>query len=122
VKKKILVIEDEPHHVLLIQARLESEGLTAISALDGEEGLKKVKEEKVDLIVLDIVMPKIDGVEVCRRLKQDPGTKKIPVLILTASGVKDIEEECLNAGADDFLRKPYEAGEFVGKIKVLLKD
>lgn len=122
MKKIILFIEDEPDHIIMIGERLKADGFKFISAMDGEEGLKKAKKEKVDLILLDIVMPKIDGVEVCRQLKQDPGTSKIPVLILTASGVKDIEDKCLNAGADDFLRKPYEPAEFIGKIKALIKE
>lgn len=114
--KKILFIEDEPDIVMLMQTRLKSRGYEMLSAFDGEEGLKMVQEEKPDLILLDVVMPKIDGLTVCSRLKADPQTKHIPIIIVSASGGKDLPERCLAAGADDVIIKPYEAEELLDKI------
>ena len=114
--KRILFIEDEPDIVMLMQTRLKSQGYEFLSAFDGEEGLKMVQEEKPDLILLDVVMPKIDGLTVCRRLKADPQTKHIPIIIVSASGGKDLPERCLAAGADDVVIKPFEAQELLDKI------
>lgn len=120
--KKILFIEDEPDLVMLMQVRLVSEGYQMLSAYDGEEGLKKVEAEKPDLILLDVVMPKIDGLTVCRQLKSDSTTKHIPIIIVSASGGKDLPERCLAAGADDVILKPFEPEELLTKIKALLTN
>ena len=114
--KRILFIEDEPDIVMLMQTRLKSQGYEMLSAFDGEEGLKMVQEEKPDLILLDVVMPKIDGLTVCSRLKADPQTKHIPIIIVSASGGKDLPGRCLAAGADDVIIKPFEAQELLDKI------
>lgn len=118
--QKILFIEDEPDHIEMVRMRLEASGFEFVSAKDGEEGLKKVASEKPDLILLDIVIPKIDGFEVCRRLKARPATRNTPVLVITASGLKDLDEKCLALGADDIVRKPYNSSDLVSKIKDLL--
>lgn len=120
--KKILFIEDEVDIVTLMQARLVSQGYQMLSAFDGEEGLKMVQEEKPDLILLDKIMPKMDGLEVCQRLKADPKTKDIPIIIVSASGGKDLPEKCLAAGADDVIIKPFEAEDLFSKIRALLKE
>lgn len=114
--KKILFIDDEPDLVMLMQTRLASHGYQVLSAFDGEEGLKMVQEEKPDLILLDKIMPKMDGLEVCQRLKADPKTKDIPVMIVSASGGMDLPERCLAAGADDVIIKPFEAEDLLAKI------
>lgn len=119
-KKKILFIEDEPDQILVIKARLEANGFEVESAMDGEEGLKKVYEIKPDLILLDLIMPKMNGFEVCRRLKSDDATKNIPVLIITAAGMKDLEEQCRINRSDGLIRKPYDSAEFVAKVKKML--
>lgn len=118
--KKILFIEDEPELVELMQVRLTTSGYEMLSAYDGEEGLNKAQQERPDLILLDKIMPKMDGLEVCQRLKADPQTKNTPIIIISASGGKDLPERCLAAGADDFILKPFEAEELLSKIKVLL--
>ena len=119
--KKILFIEDEPDQIEVVRMRLETYGYDFISALDGQEGLKKAKEEKPDLILLDIVMPGMDGYQVCVYLKDDPQTKDIPVLMITAAGERGIEEKCRSCGADDVIAKPYESQVLVSKIKALLE-
>lgn len=120
-KKKILLIEDEPYQVMMVKFRLEANNFDFISACNGEEGLKKAYEEKPDLILLDLFMPIIDGYEVCRRLRQNPQTKNIPVIFFTASAGPDIKEKYPEYGADDYICKPFESEELVAKIKALLK-
>ena len=88
--KKILYIEDEQSLVTLLRARLESNGFKVVSALESEEGLKKASKEKPDLILLDVVMPRMGGWEVCRRLKKNPDTSSIPVILITASAISSM--------------------------------
>jgi len=121
-KKKILFIEDEIDQIVMVQTRLEGSGYEVIGAMDGEEGLKKVHEENPDLILLDLIIPKIDGFEVCRRLRGCPDTSNIPVIVITASGTRDVEGKCRAVGADEIIRKPYESTDLVSKIKALLRE
>lgn len=118
--KKILFIEDEPDQIMMISLRLKKNGYTVISALDGDEGLKKAVREKPDLILADVIMPGIDGFEVCRRLRADPATAHIPIISTTAAGADDIEYQCRQAGADDCVRKPYASSDLLAKIQALL--
>jgi CheY-like chemotaxis protein len=113
---KILIIEDEPDLVTVVKLRLEANGFEVLTAEDGEAGLRKIYEEKPDLILLDILMPKMDGYEVCRRLKNDPITAALPIVVITASGLKDVEEKSYQSGADFVMRKPFEASELLAKI------
>jgi CheY-like chemotaxis protein len=119
-KKKILFIEDEPDQVMMISLRLEKSGYEVISSMDGEEGLKMVVKEKPDLILVDVIMPGIDGFEVCRRIRKDPMTKHIPIISTTAAGMDDVEHQCITAGADDCVRKPYDSADLLMKIHRLL--
>ncbi len=118
---KILFIEDEPDQIMMISLRLAKNGYEVVSAKDGEEGLRKVLTEKPDLILLDVIMPGIDGLEVCRRLKEDPATRHIPIISTTAAGVDDIEHQCFAAGANDCVRKPYDSAELLLKIQNFFK-
>lgn len=118
--KKILFIEDELDQIMMVKMRLEASGYKVVSAADGDEGLKKVHRERPDLILLDIIMPKIDGYEVCKRLKQDPDTRNIPIIGITASGARGTEEKCRALGADDFIKKPFESADLITKIKALI--
>ncbi len=119
--QKILIIDDEPDQVLLVEMRLQADGFQVISAPDGEIGLGMVHKERPDVVLLDLLMPKIDGMEVCRRLKQAPQTKHIPVILFTASGAKDIEDLRVISGADACLRKPYETEELLSMIHTLTR-
>lgn len=114
--KKILFIEDEEDQVMMVRTRLEACGYALVAALDGEEGVKKALEEKPDLILLDIVMPKMNGYEVCSRLRNDPRTCDIPVIVVTASGLKNLEEKCLALGVQEIIRKPYESSYLAERI------
>jgi CheY-like chemotaxis protein len=116
-KERILIIEDELDQILMMKMRLEANGYEVFKALDGEDGLEKAREVKPDLIILDLILPKIDGNEVCRRLKENPETKKIPVIIITAYGLSNLKEQCFAHGADDCMRKPYISEELLAKIK-----
>ena len=120
-KKKILFIEDEPDQILMISLRLEKNGYEVLAALDGEEGVAMAKKEKPDLILADVIMPGIDGFEVCRRLRRDPITRHIPIISTTAAGIDDVEHQCISAGADDCVRKPYDSSDLLLKIKNLLE-
>lgn len=122
MKKKILFIEDEADLVAVMKPRLESVGFSMISAPDGKQGLRAAIDEKPDLIILDILMPQMNGYEVCERLKKNPETKDIPVIVLTAVGAKDLEDNCRFVGAEECLRKPYNPSELVAKIKKLLPE
>jgi CheY-like chemotaxis protein len=114
--KKILFIEDEEDQIMMVKTRLEACGYAVVTAVDGEEGIKKTHEEKPDLILLDIVMPKVNGYEVCDRLKKDPRTRGIPIIVVTASGVKNLEEKCLALGVEEIIRKPYESAYLAERI------
>ena len=114
--KKILFIEDEEDQIMMVKTRMEACGHAVVAAINGEEGLKKVYEEKPDLILLDIVMPKMNGYEVCEHLKKDPETRDIPIVVVTASGVKDLEERCLAVGVQEIIRKPYESSYLAERV------
>ena len=120
-KSKILIVEDNIDTVDLLRKRLRADGYDTGEAYDGEEGLKKVIEYEPDLIVLDIMMPKLDGFQVCRRLKEDENTRHIPVIILTAKGDVDSTVKGLDIGGDDYLAKPFDYKELVARIHSLLR-
>ncbi|OGC04306.1 hypothetical protein A2276_06875 [candidate division WOR-1 bacterium RIFOXYA12_FULL_43_27] len=118
---KILVVDDNPQNVEIMKARLLSQDYKVIEAFNGEEALKKVEEEKPDLILLDVMMPKMDGFQVCEKLKSEEKTKLIPVIIVSArSGSEDILKG-LQLGADEYLPKPFEHIELLARVKNLLK-
>lgn len=119
-KKKILFIEDEPQQIMMVKMRLEANGYEVISATDGEDGLKKAYEEKPDLILLDLIMPKLDGFTVCERLKKDPETMAIPIIVITAMDDKDVLERCRALGANDLIGKPFESSDLMSMIRSLI--
>lgn len=120
--KKILVIEDDRFLRKLLLERLEEEGYTLDGAVDGEEGLKKAKEEKFDLILLDLILPGMDGFEVLSQIKKEEGLKEIPVLILSNLGQKEEIERGLKLGAVDYIIKAhFTLDEIIEKIKKILK-
>lgn len=121
-KYKILLIEDEPGQAMAISAALSNAGYEIASADDGKEGLAKAKTENPDLILLDIVLPKMDGVAVLKELKKNPKTKEIPVIILTNLATGETMRETTEAGSTGYLVKTdYTLEELVGKIKQVLK-
>jgi DNA-binding response OmpR family regulator len=120
--KTILIIEDDKFLRELIARKLIKEGYEISEAIDGEEGIKKIKEEKPDLILLDLILPGIDGFEVLARIKEDPALAAIPVIILSNLGQKEDVEKGLKLGAVDYLIKAhFTPGEIIEKIKNALK-
>ena len=119
--KKILVIDDEPELVKAITIRFKASGYEVTPAFDGQEGIDKSGEIKPDLILLDIIMPKMDGYQVCKKLKSDPESKDIPIIIFTASGQRDLEKRCMAIGAKGVIMKPFEATELLELVNKLLK-
>ena len=120
-KKKILIIEDEKPMARALELKLARAGFEATSASNGEDGLAILEKETFALILLDLIMPKMDGYQVCAHLKDDPQTRDIPVIMISAAGEKDIEKRCHSCGADDLILKPYESKELVVKIKALTR-
>lgn len=119
--QKILVVDDLPENVFMLQDRLEHEGFEVLTAYDGYAGIEKAKSDLPDLILLDVMMPGITGLEVCKILINDPITKDIPIILVTAkSGAEDIKEG-LEAGALDYIKKPFNRIELLARVKSALK-
>ncbi len=119
-KYKILLVDDEPGILKMVTKRLEFEGYDVACAVDGEEALKKIKTEDPDLIILDIMLPKMDGYEVCRRFKEDSSHRKVPVILFTAMVQQKNKQMGFQCGADAYVCKPFRTHELLGKIKELL--
>ena len=119
-KSKILIVDDAVDTVELLKKRFRSEGYDTAEAYNGEEGLQRVAEFNPDLVVLDVMMPKMDGYEVCRRLKSDEDTKYIPILMLTAKGEVEHKVKGLDIGADDYMGKPFDYKELSARVRSLL--
>jgi DNA-binding response OmpR family regulator len=116
----ILVIDDEEHLLRVIRRRLERAGRLVLTTRDGEDGLRIAEEQVPDLILLDIMMPKMKGRDVCARLKANPKTAHIPVIFLTALGLADHIKAGMDLGAEDYIVKPFEPAELKERIAVVL--
>ena len=119
--KRLLVIDDEVDIAETVKIRLEVNGYSVELAYDGLNGIDKAVKALPDLILLDILMPQVDGFEVCRRLRQIPETKNIPVIMLTAIKSSEILQKAKEAGAQDYLAKPFESGELVEIVRFYLE-
>ncbi|MGA0545014.1 phosphate regulon transcriptional regulator PhoB [Brevundimonas sp. VNH65] len=117
----ILVMEDEDALSTLLQYNLEKEGYDVAVAADGEEGLMQVDERMPDIILLDWMLPKVSGIEVCRRLRGRPETRNLPIIMLTARGEESDRVRGLDTGADDYLTKPFSMVELVARIRAVLR-
>jgi CheY-like chemotaxis protein len=115
----ILLADDEDDVALVASTRLEVSGFEVITAADGEEALALLRRRLPDLVLLDILMPKLDGFQVCTAIKTDPATRDIPVIIFSASSSHSLslEKKCLELGADECIRKPYSSEELLEKIQ-----
>lgn len=119
--KKILVIDDLPENVFILQDRLVQEGYEVITAYDGNSGIEKAFSTLPDLILLDVMMPDINGFEVCRILVEDEKTKHIPIILVTAKAGAEDTKEGLEAGAFDYIKKPFNRVELMARVKSALK-
>ncbi|MCF8241670.1 MAG: response regulator [Melioribacteraceae bacterium] len=119
--KKILVIDDQPDNVFILQDRLEKEGFEVLTAYDGEAGIKKAIELSPDLILLDIMMPGISGLEVCLDLTNRMETKNIPIILVTALNDANNLQEGFKAGAFDYVKKPFNRVELIARINAALR-
>lgn len=120
--KKILIVEDDKFLRELIGQKLTKEGYDILESIDGEDGLKKIRNEKPDLVLLDLILPSIDGFEVLSRIKEDASLKSPPIIILSNLGQKEDVERGLKSGAVDYLIKAhFTPGEIIEKVKNILK-
>jgi DNA-binding response OmpR family regulator len=119
--KKILVIDDLPENVFMLQDRLEHEGYEVITAYDGKSGIDKAKSELPDLILLDVMMPDITGIEVCKTLVVENETSGIPIILVTAKSDAEDVREGLEAGAFDYIKKPINRIELIARVMSALK-
>ncbi len=115
--KKILVVDDEVDLVKTLRFSLETEGYTVLASYNGEDALNLARKERPDLVLLDIMLPKLDGYKVCRLLKFDERYKHIPILILSAKTQEKDKIIGMETGADEYVTKPFDMDELIGKIK-----
>lgn len=121
MEKRLLVIDDEVDIGETVKIRLEANGYSVNLAYDGLDGIAKAVKTRPDLILLDILMPQVDGFEVCRRLRKIPETQNIPIIMLTAIKSPESLQKAKEAGAQDYLAKPFESGELVEIVRFYLE-
>jgi DNA-binding response OmpR family regulator len=121
LKQKILIVDDEPEAVELVEFNLKQAGYDVASAVDGAEALKKTRALLPSLIVLDVMLPEMDGLEVCKMLRRDPATAAIPIIMLTAKAAEIDRVLGLELGADDYLTKPFSIRELLARAKAFLR-
>jgi len=115
--KRILIVDDEPDVLKLAEFRLRKWGYEIITAFDGQKGLELIRNEKPDLVLLDLRLPNTDGIEVCRQVKNDKELKHIPIILFTATADIAVAEVAKEYGADDYLVKPYEPEQLLKKVR-----
>lgn len=121
-KKRILLIDDEKDLAGVVTLRLETAGYEVVVAYDGQEGIQKARKEKPDLIISDLMLPKIDGYKICRMLKFDEKYRNIPIILFTAKAQEEDIKLGKEVGADAYIAKPFEPQVLLDKIKELLKE
>lgn len=121
IGEKILVVDDEVHIVELIKYNLENNGYRVLTAYNGRDALKAADENEIDLIILDLMLPEIDGLDICKTLKRKDNTSDIPIIMLTAKGEEFDKILGLELGADDYITKPFSVKELIARIKVILR-
>ncbi len=120
-QRKIVVVEDEPDILEAIEYSLVREGFRVVAATSGDAGLETVIREAPDLVLLDLLLPGIDGLEVCRQLKMDPVTQKIPIIMVSAKGDESDIVLGLGVGADDYVTKPFKPKELIARVRAVLR-
>ena len=117
----VLVIDDEEDYRIIIQEVLRGGGMDVRLAKDGEEGLRMIKEKPADIVLVDWMMPRMDGEQFCRAMRAEPTLKDLPVLMLTVKQTADEELEALHFGVDDFVVKPFRAPELLARVRAALR-
>ena len=120
-KKKIIVVEDEPDLVDVVTYNLQREGYSVLTAQRGDEGLNLIRSERPDLVLLDLMLPGMDGLSICRQMKSDNSLRDIPIIIASAKGEESDVVIGLEMGADDYLAKPFSPRELLARIKAVLR-
>ena len=120
-KPLVLVVEDEASLVTMLRYNLEKDGFRTAEAVDGEEALTVVSEQKPDLVILDWMLPIVSGLEVCRQLRRKRETRDVPIIMLTARGEESDRVRGLDTGADDYLTKPFSVSELLARVRALLR-
>jgi len=120
-KEKILAVDDDPDILKLLQYNLEKEGFSVITAANGQEALRLVRSQPPQAIILDLMLPEVDGLEVCRQIKRDESLSQVPILMLTAKGEEMDRVVGFELGADDYITKPFSPRELVLRVKAILK-
>lgn len=120
-EKKILVVEDDEDIMELISYNLERENYTVVKAGSGEKALQKIAKDRPDMVLLDLMLPGTDGLQVCKKIKADPGTARIPVIMVTAKGEEADIITGLEAGADDYITKPFRPKELIARVRAVLR-
>ena len=120
--KRILAVDDEPHILKLVSFSLKSGGYQVLEAADGLSAIEVARAEKPDLVLMDVMMPALDGFEACRRLKADPETAAIPVIMLTAKTQVAEQKAGREAGAEDYIKKPFAPKELVAQVREFLGE
>lgn len=118
---KVLIIEDEVTLANNLADKLRGEGFSVVTSVDGEDGLEKARSEHPDLIVLDIMLPGLDGLSLCRIVRRDSTTSHIPIIMLTARGTEVDKIVGLESGADDYVVKPFALGEFLARVRAVMR-
>jgi two-component system phosphate regulon response regulator PhoB len=121
VRARILVVEDEEALCALLEYNIAKEGFDVLVAMDGEEALIRIEEESPDLVLLDWMLPKVSGIEICRQIRASAETRDLPVIMLTARGEEDDRIRGLDTGADDYLTKPFSVPELIARVRALLR-
>lgn len=119
--KRVLVVEDDPDIVELLRYNLQKEGFGVAASEDGEAGLKALRSETPDVLILDLMLPKLSGLEVCKEVRRDSALEKVPIIMLTARGEESDRVIGLELGADDYVTKPFSIREMVARVKALLR-
>jgi phosphate regulon transcriptional regulator PhoB len=119
--KNVLIVDDEPDLVELVSYNLKKEGFQVATAPDGAVALEKARKKNFDLIILDLMLPGIQGIELCRILRNDPKTERVPIIMLTAKGDEADRIKGLETGADDYMAKPFSPRELIARVKAVLR-
>lgn len=118
---KVVIVEDEVTLARNLADKLRGDGFTVVTAADGEDGLDKIRSEHPDLIILDIMLPRLDGLSICRIVRHDASTAHIPIIMLTARGTEVDKIVGLESGADDYIVKPFSLGEFLARVRAVMR-